>query len=30
MAAYGFPATMSESECMAELFKRYQALVGKG
>ena len=27
MAAYGFPTRTSESECVAELFKRYQALV---
>ena len=27
MAAYGFPKNMSESECVAELFNRYQALV---
>ena len=27
MAAYGFPAKTTESECVAELFKRYQALV---
>ena len=30
MAAYGFPAKTTESECVAELFKRYQALVAKG
>ncbi|MBQ6103996.1 MAG: class I SAM-dependent DNA methyltransferase [Kiritimatiellae bacterium] len=30
MAAYGFPVKMSESECVAELFKRYQALASKG
>ena len=27
MAAYGFPTRTSESECVAELFKRYQSLV---
>ena len=27
MAAYGFPAAMTESECVAELFRRYQALL---
>ena len=27
MAAYGFSTKMSESECVAELFKRYQTLV---
>ena len=27
MAAYGFPTKTTESECVAELFKRYQALV---
>ena len=26
MAAYGFSLKMSESECVAELFKRYQKL----
>ena len=26
MAAYGFKVGMSESECVAELFKRYQQL----
>ena len=30
MAAYGFPVKMSESECVAELFRRYQSLVAKG
>ena len=30
MAAYGFPAKTTESECVAELFKRYQSLVAKG
>ena len=30
MAAYGFPVKMSESECVAELFRRYQALAAKG
>ena len=33
MAAYGFSTKMTESECVAELFKRYQELVntkGKG
>ena len=33
MEAYGFSTKMTESECVAELFKRYQALVeakGKG
>ncbi len=29
MAAYGFSTKMTESECVAELFKRYQALVSK-
>ena len=27
MAAYGFPTSMTESECVAELFKRYQKLI---
>ncbi len=27
MSAYGFKVGMTESECVAELFKRYQALV---
>ena len=27
MAVYGFSTKMTESECVAELFKRYQALV---
>ena len=27
MAAYGFPTKTTESECVAELFKRYQTLV---
>ena len=27
MAAYGFSTKMSESECVAGLFKRYQTLV---
>ena len=27
MAANGFPTKMTESECVAALFKRYQALV---
>ncbi|MBR1837715.1 MAG: class I SAM-dependent DNA methyltransferase [Kiritimatiellae bacterium] len=27
MAAYGFPTKTTESECVAELFKRYQSLV---
>ena len=27
MAAYGFPVKTTESECVAELFKRYQSLV---
>ncbi|MBP5544454.1 MAG: hypothetical protein ILM98_10275, partial [Kiritimatiellae bacterium] len=27
MAAYGFSTKMTESECVAELFRRYQALV---
>ena len=27
MAAYGFTTKMTESECVAELFNRYQALV---
>ena len=26
MAAYGFKVGMTESECVAELFKRYQTL----
>ena len=26
MAAYGFPTSMTESTCVAELFKMYQAL----
>lgn len=26
MAAYGFSTKMTESECVAELFKMYQAL----
>ena len=30
MAAYGFDLKMSESECVAELFRMYQAMVGKG
>ncbi len=30
MAAYGFPVKTTESECVAELFKRYQALAAKG
>ena len=30
MAAYGFPTKTTESECVAELFKRYQTLVAKG
>jgi len=30
MAAYGFPVKMSESECVAELFKRYQSLASQG
>ena len=29
MAAYGFPTTMTESECVAELFRRYQALLAR-
>ena len=29
MAAYGFKVGMTESECVAELFKRYQELVEK-
>ncbi|MBR1608142.1 MAG: class I SAM-dependent DNA methyltransferase [Kiritimatiellae bacterium] len=29
MAAYGFSTKMTESECVAELFKRYQALVAQ-
>ena len=28
MAAYGFSTKMTESECVAELMKMYQALVG--
>ena len=27
MAAYGFATKMTESECVAEPFKRYQTLV---
>ncbi|MBO4744573.1 MAG: methylase [Bacteroidales bacterium] len=27
MAAYGFPIKMSESECVAELFRMYQGMV---
>lgn len=27
MAAYGFPITMTESECVARLFELYQKLV---
>ena len=30
MAAYGFPVKTTESECVAELFKHYQALASKG
>ena len=30
MAVYGFPVKTTESECVAELFKRYQALASKG
>ena len=30
MAAYGFPKNMTESECVAGLFKRYLALVASG
>jgi hypothetical protein len=30
MAAYGFPTKTTESECVAELFKRYQSLASKG
>lgn len=30
MAAYGFSTKMTESECVAELFKRYQALSAMG
>ena len=29
MAAYGFPTAMTESECVAELFRRYQALLAR-
>ena len=29
MAAYGFDIKMSESECVAELFRMYQGMVGK-
>ena len=29
MAAYGFPVKTTESECVAELFKRYQALASQ-
>ena len=28
MAAYGFSVKMTESECVAELFKLYEGLVG--
>ena len=28
MAAYGFSVKMTESECVAELFKMYEGLVG--
>lgn len=28
MAAYGFSVKMTESECMAELFKRYSEIAG--
>ena len=27
MQAYGFPAKMTESECVAELFRRYGEIV---
>ena len=30
MAAYNFPVKTTESECVAELFRRYQALAAKG
>lgn len=30
MAVYGFPTKMTESECVAELFKLYQALTADG
>ena len=30
MAAYGFPKNMTESECVAALFERYQALAASG
>ena len=29
MEAYGFPTSMSENECVAELFRMYQGMVGK-
>ena len=29
MSAYGFPAKMTESECVAELFKMYSKMVGE-
>lgn len=29
MAVYGFPVKTTESECVAELFKRYQALASQ-
>ena len=29
MAAYGFPVETTESECVAELFKRYQTLASQ-
>ncbi len=28
MAAYGFPAKMTKSECVAELFRRYGEMAG--
>lgn len=29
MAAYGFDVKMTESQCVAELFKMYQELTGE-
>ena len=29
MAAYGFGTKMTESECVAELFKRYSEMAGE-
>ena len=30
MAAYGYSPNMTESECVADFFMRYQKLVAKG